>query len=137
LDAANQSLEKRASRLLSPIALDAAEAWNYPVVVNMDAHHFPVWLGVLIPVLILVALWDGVWKVIGMWKSASNNQLAWFICIAIFSTAGILPIILCSVVPEGPQPTLSFARRIGTTPGLLKTPFTVGDEVAISNLLGL
>ena len=52
-----------------------------------------VWLGVLIPVLIVLALWDGVWKVIGMWKSARNNQLAWFICIAIFNTVGILPII--------------------------------------------
>jgi hypothetical protein len=28
-----------------------------------------------------------------MWKSARNNQLAWFICLAIFNTAGILPII--------------------------------------------
>ncbi len=51
------------------------------------------WLGLLIPVLILIALWDGVWKVIAMWKSARNNQLAWFICIAIFNTVGILPII--------------------------------------------
>ena len=59
----------------------------------MEAHSFPVWLGVLIPLLILVALWDGVWKVIGMWKSARNNQIAWFICLAIFSTVGILPII--------------------------------------------
>jgi len=59
----------------------------------MDAHSFPVWLGVLLPVLILVALWDGTWRVIGMWKSARHKQLAWFICLAIFSTAGILPII--------------------------------------------
>ena len=27
-----------------------------------------------------------------MWKSARNNQLAWIICLAIFSTVGILPI---------------------------------------------
>jgi hypothetical protein len=60
---------------------------------NMDAHHLPAWFALLIPVLVLIALWDGVWKVIGMWKSARNNQLAWFICIAIFNTVGILPII--------------------------------------------
>jgi len=60
---------------------------------NMDANHLPVWLGLLIPVFILLALWDGVWKAIGMWKSARNKQLAWFICIAIFNTVGILPII--------------------------------------------
>ena len=44
-------------------------------------------------VLILLAIWDGVWKVIAMWKSARHNQLAWFICLAIFNTAGILPIL--------------------------------------------
>jgi hypothetical protein len=43
--------------------------------------------------IVLLALWDGVWKVIAMWKSARNNQLAWFICLAIFNTAGILPIL--------------------------------------------
>lgn len=53
----------------------------------------PVWLAIAIPILILLALWDGVWKVIAMWKSARNNQLAWFICITLFNTLGILPII--------------------------------------------
>jgi hypothetical protein len=51
------------------------------------------WFGILIPILIGLALWDGVWKVIAMWKSGRNNQLAWFICIAIFNTVGLLPII--------------------------------------------
>jgi hypothetical protein len=63
---------------------------------NMDPNHLAPWLGLLIPVIILLALWDGVWKVIGMWKSARNNQLPWFICIAIFNTLGILPIIYLS-----------------------------------------
>jgi len=54
---------------------------------------YPSLFLLLIPVLILIAVWDGVWKVIGLWKSARNNQLAWFICLAIFNTVGILPII--------------------------------------------
>ena len=41
----------------------------------------------------LVAIWDGVWKVIAMWKSARNGRLAWYVCLAIFNTAGILPIL--------------------------------------------
>lgn len=41
----------------------------------------------------LLAVWDAVWKAIAMWKSARNNQLAWFVCIAVFNTVGILPII--------------------------------------------
>jgi hypothetical protein len=47
----------------------------------------------LLPVIIILAIWDAVWKMIGMWKAGRNNHLAWFICIAIFNTIGILPII--------------------------------------------
>ncbi|HLP06318.1 MAG TPA: DUF5652 family protein [Paludibacter sp.] len=47
----------------------------------------------LIPLVVALALWDIVWKVIGMWRAARNNELAWFICIAVFNTMGILPII--------------------------------------------
>jgi hypothetical protein len=44
-------------------------------------------------VILLIILWDAVLKVIAMWKSARNNQLAWFVCIAVFNTLGILPIV--------------------------------------------
>jgi hypothetical protein len=43
--------------------------------------------------ILLLVLWDMIWKVVAMWKSARNNQLTWFICIVIFNTIGILPII--------------------------------------------
>ena len=51
-------------------------------------------------VIILLAIWDGVWKLIAMWKSARNNQLAWFICLAIFNTVGILPILYITVLQK-------------------------------------
>jgi hypothetical protein len=44
-------------------------------------------------IILLLILWELIWKVIAMWKAARNNQLGWFICIAIFNTIGILPII--------------------------------------------
>ena len=47
----------------------------------------------LFSILLILGLWDAVWKLIGAWKAARNNHLIWFICIAIFNTAGILPII--------------------------------------------
>ena len=53
-------------------------------------HSMLPWL---IPVIIILAIWDAVWKLIAMWKAGRNNHLAWFICIAIFNTIGILPII--------------------------------------------
>lgn len=55
--------------------------------------------------IILLAIWDGVWKVIAMWKSARKNQLGWFICLAIFNTAGFLPILyLLFFQKTGSQP---------------------------------
>jgi hypothetical protein len=44
-------------------------------------------------ILIILVTWDAIWKFIALWKSARNNHLAWFICIAVFNTVGILPII--------------------------------------------
>ena len=47
----------------------------------------------LIPLIVIVGIWDAVWKLIAMWKAGRNDHLAWFICIFIFNTIGILPII--------------------------------------------
>jgi Family of unknown function (DUF5652) len=47
----------------------------------------------LLVVIIVAVIWDAVWKLIALWKSARNNELAWFICLAIFNTVGILPIL--------------------------------------------
>jgi hypothetical protein len=46
-----------------------------------------------LPVIVFLAVWELVWKFIALWKAAGNNHLGWFICIAIFNTVGILPII--------------------------------------------
>lgn len=46
--------------------------------------------------LLLLMVRDMVWKGIGLWKAGTKKQLAWFICIFIFNTAGILPIIYLS-----------------------------------------
>jgi hypothetical protein len=48
---------------------------------------------IIITLIVIVAIWDAIWKLIGLWKSARNNDLVWFVCIAIFNTVGILPII--------------------------------------------
>jgi hypothetical protein len=58
-----------------------------------NLQNFMITIGWLTPVIIFCALWDAIWKAIAMWKAARNNELAWFICIAVFNTIGILPII--------------------------------------------
>jgi Family of unknown function (DUF5652) len=64
----------------------------------IDAHAKAALLEIplvvfLIVAIAILAIWDCVWKLIALWKSARNNQLAWFICLAIFNTIGILPIL--------------------------------------------
>lgn len=46
-----------------------------------------------LPVIIVLIIWEGIWKLIALWKSARNEQLAWFIAIGVLNTAGILPIL--------------------------------------------
>jgi hypothetical protein len=57
---------------------------------EQQLHSMLPWL---ITTIIILAIWDSVWKFIALRKAGRNNHLAWFICIAIFNTLGILPII--------------------------------------------
>lgn len=47
----------------------------------------------LMPIFIILFLWEATWKLIALWKAGRNNHLAWFICIALINTMGILPIV--------------------------------------------
>jgi hypothetical protein len=60
--------------------------------------------------LIPLMIWDAVWKCIALWKSGTQKQLAWFICIFIFNTAGILPIIYLIFFQKGSK-TSKKSRR--------------------------
>lgn len=41
----------------------------------------------------VLVIWDLVWKGLGLWKAAKNNQRNWFIAMLVINTLGILPII--------------------------------------------
>jgi len=47
----------------------------------------------LLPVIIIAAIWEAIWKLIALWKAARNNHLEWFIFIAVLNTLGILSIV--------------------------------------------
>lgn len=49
--------------------------------------------GVSAWMLVVLILWTAFWKLFGLWKSARNNHIVWFIVIALVNTVGILPII--------------------------------------------
>lgn len=50
-------------------------------------------LGSFLWLIIALSLLEIILKGIALWKAGRNNQLAWFIIIFIFNTAGILPLI--------------------------------------------
>ena len=47
----------------------------------------------LTTLILVVALWDLIWKGIALWKCGRNNQIVWFVFVLILNTVGILPII--------------------------------------------
>ena len=63
-------------------------------------------LGISIWLLALIMLWDGVWKLLALWKSARRGSVIWFIVLAIVNSIGILPILYIFVFSE-----LGFGKR--------------------------
>lgn len=57
----------------------------------------------IILLIIVIGVWDIVWRFMAMWKAARRSQKGWFICLGIFSTAGILPIIYLLVYKDSPE----------------------------------
>lgn len=50
-------------------------------------------LGMSVGLLAIIIIWSLVWKLIALWKSAQNNQVAWFIVLGLVNTMGILEIL--------------------------------------------
>ena len=72
-------------------------------------QHIQSILPWLIPIII-IKIWDYVWKIFALLKAAKNNHMAWFVFILILNSAGILPIIY-----------LLIQRKIDRMPSSIKT----------------
>ena len=53
----------------------------------------PYLAGVFWLVMSLAVVWEMAWKGVALWRAGRNAHLVWFICLFIFNTLGILPII--------------------------------------------
>ena len=55
--------------------------------------ELPLWVVRFWLIILLDIAWEMVWKGVALWKAGRNAHLVWFICLFIFNTLGILPII--------------------------------------------
>ncbi|MGM0636575.1 MAG: DUF5652 family protein [Bacteroidota bacterium] len=47
----------------------------------------------LLPLILILVIWDSIWKLIALWHAARRKQVFWFILLAIINSLGVLPII--------------------------------------------
>ncbi len=70
--------------------------------------------GFIFFIVLILVFWEIVWKAIAMWKAARLGDKTWFICIVIFNTAGILPIIYILAVARKKEQALAAQSTSGT-----------------------
>jgi hypothetical protein len=61
--------------------------------------------------LVAVIIWSAIWKIIVLWKSARNNNLVWFIILAVVNTMGILEILYIFVFSKKRKPKARSRRK--------------------------
>ena len=54
-----------------------------------------------IPLIIILAIWDMIWKIVAMWYASRDNQKMWYILLAIINSIGVLPILYLLVIRKG------------------------------------
>jgi len=71
-------------------------------------------LGISLPILIVILIWDLTWRCFGVWKSTKNNQPIWSIVFVLFQTIGILPILYIFVFSKMNKKTLAKTSKKST-----------------------
>ena len=49
--------------------------------------------GWLIALVIVLGIWEAVWKAIALWRAGNDRNLLWFVLMFVLNTLGILEII--------------------------------------------
>ncbi|HSX33292.1 MAG TPA: DUF5652 family protein [Candidatus Saccharimonadales bacterium] len=65
----------------------------------MTYHITTGWL----VLLVLVVLWDLLWRGIALWRSSRQRQKGWFIALLILNTASVLPLIYLATTDLHPR----------------------------------
>lgn len=62
-------------------------------IMEIIANDLGVSIETLIVVILIIGIWQMIWKGIALWRSAELSQKWWFIAILLLNTFGILEII--------------------------------------------
>ena len=54
---------------------------------------FYLWNAGVIAAIIIVSIWGLIWKGFALYRAGANHSPAWFVCLMIFNTLGILEIL--------------------------------------------
>jgi methionyl-tRNA synthetase len=49
--------------------------------------------GWIIALVIVLGVWEAVWKAIALWRAGNDRNLLWFVLMFVLNTVGILEII--------------------------------------------
>ena len=53
--------------------------------------------------LVLVQIWDLIWKSLALWRAARNKDIFWFILLIIVNSAGLLPAFYLFYISKTPK----------------------------------
>jgi uncharacterized membrane protein len=57
---------------------------------NLGNAGVPGWV---IALVVVLGIWEAVWKAIALWRAGNDRNLLWFVLMFILNTLGILEII--------------------------------------------
>ena len=57
---------------------------------SMPGNTLPGWI---IALVVVLGIWEAVWKAIALWRAGNDRNLLWFVLMFVLNTVGILEII--------------------------------------------
>ncbi|MEX2054426.1 MAG: DUF5652 family protein [Candidatus Colwellbacteria bacterium] len=72
--------------------MESMDIWGEQVLEGLSQEQLAL--------LVLVQLWDLVWKGFAMWKAARKRDIFWFVLLILINSAGLLPAFYLFYISE-------------------------------------
>ena len=53
--------------------------------------------------LVLIQIWDLIWKSLALWRAARNKDIFWFVLLILINSAGLLPAFYLFYISKNPK----------------------------------